>query len=125
MFPAAHILKKQGVKVGLGFAEDNFARGLVWEAGWVYATSSSIFQSNNLTEKDRLVSHEALGMVTWDMAEITGMKGLAGEIRVNEPARYLVYNADPIQGMHQLGGLASHLQMIMDEDHVVCHPKQF
>ncbi|CAO3608609.1 unnamed protein product [Cunninghamella blakesleeana] len=49
----AHILHRHGVKVGLGVAEDGFARNLAWDAGWLAATSPSNAQGA-ITEDDAI-----------------------------------------------------------------------
>lgn len=49
----AHILHRHGVKIGLGVAEDGFARNLAWDAGWLAATSPENDQGA-ITEDDAI-----------------------------------------------------------------------
>ena len=119
MFPAAHILMKAGVKVGVSFSEDNFARGLIWEAGWVFQDAKSAARA---LKQQGMSAKEALGMITWNVADMFGIK--AGRLVEGELANVLVYNSDPIEGAHGLGSLHSRLEMIVDGTTVRCHPRQ-
>ncbi|KAI9306236.1 hypothetical protein BJ944DRAFT_238927 [Cunninghamella echinulata] len=46
----AHELHRHGVKIGLGVSDDGLARNLVWDAGWIAATSPE----NEISEDDAI-----------------------------------------------------------------------
>ncbi|KAI8061177.1 hypothetical protein BC940DRAFT_245434 [Gongronella butleri] len=47
---AGHVLFRHGVKVGLGVTDDGLARNLLWDAGWLSATS----RDQKLTQADAI-----------------------------------------------------------------------
>ncbi len=114
--PAAQILTQNGVKVGLGIGETNFARGLLWEASWIYHDS---LQSSNAMKKPSLTVEEALGMVTWNVADVTGSSESVGRLAVGDAARFVAYSTNPI-----VDGFSSKISVITNSDRIVCNPTQ-
>ena len=68
-------------------------------------------------------AHKALGLVTWNVADVLGMKS-GGRIVVGQRADLLGYNYDPIEGYAKMGGLYSHLKLIVNGQNVECNPRQ-
>lgn len=79
------VLLKHQVRVGLGSTdEDNGdARNLIWEAGW------------NLAHNPQLTPRDAVGLVTWNLADIFGLDG--GELKQGGKADFVAYNSDPFE----------------------------
>lgn len=120
--PAADLLRIAGVNVGLGFEEDNFARGLLWEAAWIY--QDSVRASEAIGSNDAMTPSEAIGMITWDAAEINGANKELGKIVVGDDVSLNGFNADPILGWQGMGGLHSHIKLVISGSTVVCNPSQ-
>ncbi|KAI8098293.1 uncharacterized protein B0P05DRAFT_633363 [Gilbertella persicaria] len=62
---AAHVLYQHGVKIGLGVSNDGWARNLVWDAGWLAATS---------TKKQSISELDAVQFITTNLQEIFGLQ---------------------------------------------------
>ena len=91
--------------MGLSVAEDNFQRGLLWEAGWVHADSPE------------LSVQEMLGMVSWNVADLYGLADGVGRIVAGTRANLVLHSGEP-------GQLSSRLMMIVDGSKAECDPKQ-
>jgi hypothetical protein len=101
------ILVNHNVNVGLAMSEDNFQRGLIWEAGWARADAPKT-----------LTTHKAIGLVTWNIAKAYGIQDSgAGSIRVGDRVNALLYSGEP-------GRLSSHLWLLLDGPRIICNPKQ-
>ncbi|EIE86895.1 hypothetical protein G6F46_009188 [Rhizopus delemar] len=83
---ALDILLKNKVRVGLGStdADNGDARNLIWEAGW------------NLAHNSDFAPHEAVGLVTWNIADMFGLKE-EGILEVGGKANFVAYNSDPFE----------------------------
>jgi imidazolonepropionase-like amidohydrolase len=86
------VLLKNGVRVGLGSTDlDNGdARNLIWEAGW------------NLAHNPHLSAQDAVGLVTWNLADIFGLidqESLEGPgvLKQGGKADFVAYNSDPFE----------------------------
>lgn len=86
------VLLKHQVRVGLGSTDvDNGdARNLIWEAGW------------NLAHNVHLTAQDAVGLVTWNLAEIFGLidnESLNGPgvLKKGGKADFVAYNSDPFE----------------------------
>ncbi|KAI9252557.1 hypothetical protein EDC94DRAFT_620964 [Helicostylum pulchrum] len=86
------VLLKNQVRVGLGSTDvDNGdARNLIWEAGW------------NLAHNPNLSSLDAVGLVTWNLAEIFGLIDPVnshgpGVLKQGGKADFVAYNSDPFE----------------------------
>ena len=86
-------------------AEDNFQRGLIWEAGWAQADAPS------------LTLQDVLGMVSWNIAHMYGLNQGVAQIVPSTRANFVLYSGTP-------GQLSSHLLMIVDGSQTVCNPSQ-
>ena len=98
------ILAKAGVSVGLSFTEDNFQRGLIWEAGWAKADAPD------------LSVEDVIGMVSWNMADAYQLKDI-GKIQNKKRASFILYSGEP-------GQLSSHILLIVDGVDIQCNPQQ-
>jgi hypothetical protein len=119
-YPAATILSKAGVKVGLSFVEDNFFRGLMWEAAWVYGQT----QDANRALKNMsmtLSSSDALGMVTWNVGDLMGLPPSTARIEIGKPASFIMYGDSnhPIENE-----MYAKVTLIADSGKLQCHPIQ-
>jgi imidazolonepropionase-like amidohydrolase len=74
---AVQVLRRHGVLIGFGVCS-TFARNLVWEAGWGWLASGGA-----------LSEQEAVGLVTWNLAKIFGLKQHSNE---KEPDRKVYSN---------------------------------
>lgn len=82
------VLLKHGVLVGLGSTDvDNGdARNLIWEAGW------------NRAHNPALTFEKAVGLVTWNVAAMFGLKDeKVGRIQLGHKADFVAYNGDPFE----------------------------
>lgn len=107
------VLLKNGVRVGLGSTDmDNGdARNLIWEAGW------------NLAHNPHLCTQDAVGLVTWNLAEIFGLIDQAdgpGILKQGRKADFVAYNSNPFE-------FGARVLMVNGGGHVgpTCFPKQF
>ncbi|KAI9487510.1 MAG: hypothetical protein EXX96DRAFT_553535 [Benjaminiella poitrasii] len=105
------ILLKHHVRVALGSTDvDNGdARNLIWEAGW------------NLAHNHDLTPQEAVGLVTWNVADIFGLKdshGL-GVLKIGGKADFVAYNSHPFE-------FGTRVLMVYGGGHPgpTCFPKQ-
>ncbi|KAI9258533.1 hypothetical protein BY458DRAFT_517803 [Sporodiniella umbellata] len=82
---ALDILLEHQVRVALGSTDiDNGdARNLIWEAGW------------NLAHNKDLSPQTAVGLVTWNIANILGLD--QGVLVQGKQAEFIAYNSDPFQ----------------------------
>ncbi|KAI8928128.1 hypothetical protein BC831DRAFT_449924 [Entophlyctis helioformis] len=103
------ILKDNNVNVGLGVPEDNFVRGLIWEAGWAVSDRNA-----NLTDFE--FAKESVGLVSWNLAEAYGFLPRT-EIAVGRPANLVVYDNVP-------GTLKAHVRAVVDTTTVECQTVQ-
>ena len=103
---AIQLLKKANVTVGLAMAEDNFQRGLIWEAGWALADAPL-----------ELTVQDVVGMVTWNIAKAYGLDKDSGRVHVGTRADFVLYGGTP-------GELSSKPLMIVDGAWTTCNPSQ-
>jgi imidazolonepropionase-like amidohydrolase len=102
-------LVSAGIKVAVSVKEDNFVRGLMWEASWQYATS-----------KDRLSPQQTLVLVTWHAAQVADIGQKSGLLSLGPDVQLNMFSQDPI-----LDGFESKLMVIVHGKWVKSHPKQF
>ncbi|KAJ3078292.1 hypothetical protein HK102_004600 [Quaeritorhiza haematococci] len=123
---ATEILHQAGVPVGLTPLEDNFVRGLLWEAGWAYADSqhvSSIARTlKSISEHDQgLTKSEAIGLITWNVAGAMGIDAekaeYAGRIQIGKWAGLVAYLGCPLE-------FGARIQLVSDGRRVLVHPVQ-
>ncbi|KAF7723426.1 hypothetical protein EC973_002025 [Apophysomyces ossiformis] len=82
------VLLRHGVRVGLASTDpDNGdARNLIFEAGW------------NLAHNRRFTPADAVGLVTWNIADIFGLQDESiGTIRKGGRADFVAYNSSPFE----------------------------
>lgn len=80
------VLLKNGVKAAVASTDvDNGdARNLIWEAGW------------NLVNNKELTRQEAIGLVTWNLADIFGLSSEnVGVLKEGGRANFVAYNSNP------------------------------
>jgi hypothetical protein len=102
---AVSILREAGVKVGLSVPEDNFQRGLLWEAGWARV------------DDPKMNISESIGLVTWNIADMYNLPDGTGRILPNTPARFILYSGEP-------GKLSSMPKLIIDSTRNIVNPEQ-
>lgn len=108
------VLVRHGVTVGLASTEfeNGDARNLIWEAGW------------NLAHNAHLSEEEAIGLVTWNVAEMFGLDrpenpSPAGVLRQGRKADFVAYNGNPFE-------FGTSVLMVYGGGHSgpICYPKQ-
>ncbi|KAI9019283.1 hypothetical protein CLU79DRAFT_759500 [Phycomyces nitens] len=104
------ILLRRQVRVGLASTDgnDGNARNLIWEAGW------------NLAHNGKLDESQAVGLVTWNIAEMFGLGSSdIGTIQVGHKANFVAYNSSPFE-------FGSRVLMVYGGGHAgpECFPKQ-
>ncbi|KAJ8659950.1 hypothetical protein O0I10_004176 [Lichtheimia ornata] len=84
---AIDILLRHGVLVGLASEDrkDGSARNLIWEAGW------------NLAHNKDMTQEMAVGLVTWNIAQMFGLDEQVGMIRQGYKADFIAYNGNPFE----------------------------
>lgn len=95
---AAQILLDHGVNVGLS-DQTNFARGLIWEAGWQVSLLDRDYS-------DFEFAKQAAAFVTWNVAKAFGLK-TRGTIQVGQLANFVVYSGVP-------GRLNAKISLVVD-----------
>lgn len=81
----------------------------MWEAGWAVADAT-----NGITD---LGERDAVGFVTWNAANLSGVGEEGGRIRVGKRARFVAFNGSPVV-------LGTKVQVLADGRKVVCRPEQ-
>ncbi|KAL0074749.1 hypothetical protein J3Q64DRAFT_1202866 [Phycomyces blakesleeanus] len=109
-FTGLDILIDRQVRVGLASTDVNNgdARNLIWEAGW------------NLAHNGKLDESQAVGLVTWNIADIFGLGSKdIGTIQVGHKADFVAYNSNPFE-------FGSRVLMVYGGGHSgpECFPKQ-
>ncbi|KAJ2964035.1 hypothetical protein NQZ79_g901 [Umbelopsis isabellina] len=85
------VLVAKGVLVGVASldADDGYVRNLIWDAGWNLATNS------------KLTDTDAVGFVTWNIADIFGLRQpngeLLGVLSAGQPAELVAYDGNPFE----------------------------
>ncbi|KAI8904734.1 hypothetical protein EDD86DRAFT_212675 [Gorgonomyces haynaldii] len=106
---ALEILQGEGVNVGLSVLEDNFIRGLIWEAGWQIEDAYE-----DLSEFEK--AKKAVALVTWNVANAYGIPERAS-LRVGDKANFVVYSGRP-------GSLEARVVLVVDDDVVETETEQ-
>jgi hypothetical protein len=99
------ILREAGVKIGLSVPEDNFQRGLLWEAGWARV------------DDPKMSISESIGLVSWNIADMYDLPYGTGRIIANTPARFVLHSGEP-------GSLSSKPKLIIDSTRNDANPEQ-
>lgn len=99
------ILREAGVKVGLSVPEDNYQRGLLWEAGWARV------------DDPKMTISESIGLVSWNIADMYNLPHGTGRIIVNTTARFILHSGEP-------GSLSSMPKLIIDSTRNDARPEQ-
>lgn len=99
------ILREAGVRVGLSVPEDNYQRGLLWEAGWARVDDSKMSIS------------ESIGLVTWNIADMYNLPYETGRVIEHTKARFILHSGQP-------GSLSSLPKLIIDTTKIVSNPEQ-
>ena len=97
--------------------EDNFIRGLRFEAAWKYAETLG-------RESSELSRHEAIGLITWNVADafmlnqnVSVTENSMGRVKIGKRASFIVLNGDPLS-------LKSKIQVFVDGKKSLCRPTQ-
>lgn len=98
---AAHALHSNGVKLGVGIADNGLARNLAWDAGWLAATSPSA----TALEGGAISEVQAIQFVTSNIREIYGL----GSSFVGDDD-FIVYSGNPFD-------MQSRIILIHSESH--------
>ncbi|KAJ8329721.1 hypothetical protein QVD99_004002 [Batrachochytrium dendrobatidis] len=108
--PSAYsILKANNVNVGLSVSEDNFVRGLIWEAGWAVSDRNA-----NLTDFE--FAQESVGLVSWNIARMYGFLDRV-VLRVGGKAHFVIFDDVP-------GTFKAHVRAVVDQELIECNPNQ-
>eukprot|EP00158_Paraphelidium_tribonemae_P008279 Partr_v1_DN28537_c0_g1_i2_m73708 putative Carbohydrate esterase family 9 protein len=79
------ILFSAGVRIAVGPADDNMVTSLLWDAGYARWMSDKLVNGDlSLHSTNKLTVHDAVGMVTWNIAEIFGLDTIHGTGRIAE-----------------------------------------
>ncbi|KAJ3128445.1 hypothetical protein HK100_009166 [Physocladia obscura] len=100
------ILKAAGVTVGISVKEANQVRNLLFEAGWATVGDAKERKINDF---------DAIGSITWRIAEIFGIGDRVGTIRVGKNAKFLGFDGGPV-------GFGYNIQFIADGKFVTLSP---
>ncbi|KAH6598584.1 hypothetical protein BASA50_003622 [Batrachochytrium salamandrivorans] len=103
------IFRNNSVNVCLSIPEDNFSRGLIWEAGWTVSDRHA-----NLSDFE--FAQESIGLVSWNIAKAYGFESRT-TIRVGGPAHFVVFDNVP-------GTLKASVRAVVDGDIAECHTEQ-
>lgn len=106
---AVELLHSAGVKVSFAVEEDQLTRELIFEVGWAYADSAE--SGGTLTKS------EAIGMATWNSADLTGIGESAGRLSVGGEPRLVVFTGDPLE-------MASKIALVGDRNMLALSPRQ-
>lgn len=81
------VLLRHHVQVGIASTDiDNGdARNLIWEAGW------------NLAHNQQFTFEQAVGLVTWNIADMFNLDGRVGRIQLHQKADFVAYNGNPFE----------------------------
>ncbi|CAO3609416.1 unnamed protein product [Cunninghamella echinulata] len=81
------VLLRHHVQVGIASTDiDNGdARNLIWEAGW------------NLAHNQQFTFEQAVGLVTWNIADMFNLDGKVGRIQLHQKADFVAYNGNPFE----------------------------
>ncbi|GAN05479.1 amidohydrolase family protein [Mucor ambiguus] len=83
---AAHVLHKHGVKVAVGIPDNSYSRNLIWDAGWLAASSPSSAEFD-----DGVISQEdSIRFITTNVQEIYGLETAV------DPNEFVVYSGNPL-----------------------------
>ena len=93
------------MRVGLAVPEDNFQRGLLWEAGWARV------------DDPKMTVSESIGLVTWNIADMYSLPYGTGRIVVNTTAQFILHSGEP-------GTLSSIPKLIVDRTRIDSRPVQ-
>ncbi|KAK4517463.1 uncharacterized protein ATC70_000800 [Mucor velutinosus] len=84
---AAHVLHKHGVKIAVGIPDNSYSRNLIWEAGWLAASSpsSAELDSGLISEED------SIRFITTNVQDIYGLATAV------DPNEFVVYSGNPLE----------------------------
>jgi hypothetical protein len=99
---ALHKLQTAGLNVGISVKEDNFIRGLIWEAGWQIADLPGY-----TTFTDFEIAQRTAALVTWNIAKAFGIEDLVGTIKTGQKPNFVVYSDVP-------GTLSAKVLLVVD-----------
>ncbi|KAJ3320467.1 hypothetical protein HDV06_005290 [Boothiomyces sp. JEL0866] len=102
-----------GVNVAISGPEDNFIRGLIWEAGWIVADLPNYHELSDFEK-----AKHAASLLTWNVAKAFKLEGLVGTIAVGSPARFVVYDDIP-------GTLEAKVTLVIDQEIVENETNQY
>ncbi|KAI8829693.1 hypothetical protein BJ741DRAFT_622048 [Chytriomyces cf. hyalinus JEL632] len=105
------ILKRAGVDVAISNDQTDASRSLLFEAGWATVASS--------TSGGKVDIADAIGSVTWKVADAFGLEPSSGVGRIAVGNRAMIVGLDggPI-------GFGYHVQILADGEFVTTNPKQ-
>jgi hypothetical protein len=98
---AAHVLQSHRVKLGLGIFDSGLARNLLWDAGWLAATSPEALPEGGISET------EAIQFVTSNIRDIFGLDASPpNEFIVVSGSPFdlksrILFSHDPVHGVKQ------------------------
>ncbi|KAI8622460.1 hypothetical protein BC830DRAFT_1089218 [Chytriomyces sp. MP71] len=106
---AFELLKNAGVKVALSVSEPDQVRSLLFEAGWGTVGDS--------TGGGKVNVMDAVGAVTWRVADAFGLEDGLGRIVVGKRANFVGLDGGPV-------GFGYHIQILGDGAYVTTKPLQ-
>jgi imidazolonepropionase-like amidohydrolase len=106
-YTTAQVLHKAGVAVSLSSEDIGAVRQLLWETGFQHQRDTGLINAV-----------DAIGMVTWQVADAFQLPASSGRISEGESADFVALDANPLQ-------FGSHITLVSSAGlGVVCHPQQ-
>jgi imidazolonepropionase-like amidohydrolase len=100
-------LHRAGVQVSLAPSETAVVRDLIWEAGYQHRRDPELISEA-----------QAIGLVTWQLADTFRLPLSAGRIQVGKAADFVAYDGSPLQFGSRITLVSSSYQG------VACYPTQ-
>ena len=88
------ILRDNGVRFAVGPADDNMINSLLWDAGWAKSMSNKYVDGSAIHGIAEMSVHEAVGLVTWAVADILGLTEFASIKLDGDMPNFSVYVND-------------------------------
>lgn len=79
---AAHVLHQHGVKIAVGIPDNSYSRNLIWDAGWLAASSPS-------SAELEISQEDAIRFITTNVQDIYGLESVV------DPNEFVVYSGNP------------------------------
>ncbi len=108
LMTSVSILREAGVKLAVASDDDNFIHDVVWMAGWARWMSNRRIDGSLAASVPEMSHHEAVGLLTWQLADILGLNPEQGSIK---KGRASLLNAVLYAGRHPMDTTAAPLAL--------------